>query len=116
KLLQYAARRQPRRQRVQAPPQRDVQAIRQEGNKDVGLDARLELVKDRPDRQIAFEVLECLLDRHQQQIMTPQLGRILFDAVGTQEIPAFAQACLPELVAIEPIAQSGALCSNLDRD
>jgi hypothetical protein len=40
-----------------------VQAISQEGNEDVGLDARLELVKDRSDRQIAFEVLECLLDR-----------------------------------------------------
>jgi len=53
KLLQHAARRQPRRQRVQAPRQRDVQAIRQEGDEDMGLDARLELVKDRPDREIA---------------------------------------------------------------
>ena len=53
KLLQYAARCQPRRQRMQAPRQRDVQAISQEGNEDVGLDARLELVKDRPDGQIA---------------------------------------------------------------
>jgi hypothetical protein len=34
---------------VQAPRQRDVQAISQKGNKDVGLDARLELVKDRPE-------------------------------------------------------------------
>jgi hypothetical protein len=38
---------------VQAPRQRDVQAISQEGNEDVGLDARLELVKDRSDGQIA---------------------------------------------------------------
>src|SRR5690242_17304557 len=53
KLLQHAARRQPRRQRMQTPRQCDVQAIRQEGNEDVGLDARLELVKDGPDRQIA---------------------------------------------------------------
>ena len=50
KLLQDAARRQPRRQCVQAPRQRDVQAVGQEGDEDVGLDARLELVKDRPDR------------------------------------------------------------------
>jgi hypothetical protein len=35
-----------------------VQAIGQEGDEDVGLDARLELVKHRPDRQVAFEVLE----------------------------------------------------------
>ena len=67
---------------MQAPRQRDVQAISQEGNEDVGLDARLELVKHGSDRQIAFEVLECLLDRHQQQIMAPQLGRVLFDEVG----------------------------------
>ena len=39
--------------RMQAPRQRDVQAIGQEGNEDVGLDARLALVKDRPDREIA---------------------------------------------------------------
>jgi hypothetical protein len=38
---------------MQAPRQRDVQAIGQEGNEDVGLDARLALVKDRPDREIA---------------------------------------------------------------
>jgi hypothetical protein len=50
-----AARRQPRRQRMQAPRQRDVQAIGQEGNEDVRLDAGLELVKDRPDREVPFE-------------------------------------------------------------
>ena len=38
---------------MQAARQRDVQAISQEGNEDVGLDARLELVKDRSDGQIA---------------------------------------------------------------
>ena len=59
-----------------APRQRNVQAIGQEGDEDVGLDASLELVKDRSDREVAFEVLECLLDRHQQQVMTPQLGRV----------------------------------------
>jgi hypothetical protein len=58
KLFQHAAWRQSWRQRVQATRQGDVQAISQEGNKDVGLDARLELVKDRSDGQIAFEVLE----------------------------------------------------------
>jgi len=42
---------------VQAPRQRDVQAIGQKGNEDVRLDAGLELVKDRPDREVAFEIL-----------------------------------------------------------
>jgi hypothetical protein len=62
---------------------------------------RLELVKDRPDCEVAFEVLERLLDRHQQQIMAPQLGRILFDEVGVQQISAFAQSGLPQFIAIE---------------
>jgi hypothetical protein len=33
-------------------------AIGQKGNEDVRLDAGLELVKDRPDREVSFEVLE----------------------------------------------------------
>ena len=82
KLLQHAARRQSRRQRMQAPRERDVQGIGQKGNEDVRLDSGLELVKDRPDREVAFEVLERLLDGHQQQVVAPQLGRIILDEVG----------------------------------
>jgi hypothetical protein len=56
----------------------------------VSLDAGLELVKDRPDREVTLEVLERLLDRDQQQIMAPQLGRVFLDEVGAQQISAFA--------------------------
>ena len=52
-LFQHAARRQPGRQRMQAPRKSDVQAIGQEGDEDVRLNACLNLVKDRPDRQVA---------------------------------------------------------------
>ena len=90
-LLQHAARREPRRQRMQAPRKCDVQAIGQEGDEDVRLDARLKLVKDRPDCEVAFEVLERLLDRDQQQVLAPQLGRVFLDEIGAQEIPAFAR-------------------------
>src|SRR5580693_3079575 len=114
KLLQHAARRQPRRQRVQAPRQRDMQAIGQEGNENVGLNARLALVKDRPDREIAFEVLERLLDRNQQQIMAPQLGGVFLDQVGAQQIAAFARSGLPQLFAIEAIAERSAVSGDLD--
>ena len=38
---------------MQAAAKGDVQAIGQKGDEDVGLDARLELVKDRPDGEIA---------------------------------------------------------------
>jgi len=56
-----------------------VEAIGQEGDEGVGLDARLALVKDRPDRQIAFEALKDLFDGDQQQIVAPQLGRVFLD-------------------------------------
>ncbi len=64
---------------MQAPGQCDVEAIGQEGDEGVGLDARLALVKDRPDRQIAFEALKDLFDGDQQQIVAPQLGRVFLD-------------------------------------
>src|SRR5215471_5807696 len=48
--------------------------------------------------------------------MVPQLGRILLDEVGAQQIPTFAQPCLPQSVAIESKAESGVLCGNLGRD
>src|SRR5947209_20540962 len=90
--------------------------IGQEGDEDVRLDARLELVKDRPDRHVALEVLERLLDRHQQQIMAPQLSGVFLEEIGAQQIPALAQSWLAEFVAIEAIAESGVLCGNLDRE
>jgi hypothetical protein len=48
--------------------------------------------------------------------MARQLGGVFLDEIGAQQIAAFAQSCLPEFVAIEPIAESGVLCGNLDRD
>ena len=67
---------------MQAPRQSDVQAIGQEGDEDVRLNTCLKLVKDRPDREVALEVLERLLDRHQQQLVAPQLGGVFLDEIG----------------------------------
>src|SRR6266403_408894 len=97
-LLQHTARRQPGRQRMQAPRKSDLQEIGQESDEDVRLNAGLELVKDWPDREVAFEVLERLLDRNQQQIMAPQLGGVFLDEVGAQEIAALVRTCLPSLI------------------
>src|SRR3974390_2243982 len=47
--------------------------------------------------------------------MAPQLGRVVLDEVGAQEIPAFARSCLPQLIAVEPIAERSAVCGDLDR-
>ena len=46
---------------MQAPAEGDVQAIGREGNEDVRFDAMLELMEDRTDGEIAFEILERLL-------------------------------------------------------
>jgi hypothetical protein len=58
----------------------------------VGLDARLEPVKGRSDRKIAFEVLEGLLHRHQQQVMALQLGGVEERPLDAARITATLQA------------------------
>jgi cysteine synthase len=41
--------------------------------------------------------------------MAPQFGRVFLDQVGAQQISAFARASLPQLGAIEAIAERGAV-------
>jgi transposase len=55
----------------------DLQAIGDEGDNDVRLDALIRLMIDRTDRQIVLELLEGLLDLDQLQIQGPELRRIL---------------------------------------
>ena len=81
--------------------QRDVQAIGQEGDEDVGFDALFQLVIDRAQSQIVLEVLEGRLDLDQLDIELPQLGGLLPAQIGAQEIAAFAPPHLPQLLAIE---------------
>jgi hypothetical protein len=57
---------------------------------------------------------ERFLDRNQQQTGASQLGRVF--PGGAQQISAFARSGLPQLVAIEPIAERGAVCGHLDHD
>ena len=49
-------------QRAQPVLECDLQAIGHERDKDVRLDAGLGMVVNGPDRQVAFEFLECLPD------------------------------------------------------
>ena len=46
--------------------------------------------------------------------MAPQLGGVFLDEVGAQQIPAFARSCLTQLIAIEPVAERGAVRGDLD--
>src|SRR5215831_10643763 len=57
-LLDHATWSEAGGESVQASSQRNVQAIGDERDEDVRLDASLVLVKDRPDSEITFEVLE----------------------------------------------------------
>ena len=62
KLLESAPCGQSWCQGMQATLQRDLQTIGQERNENMGFDPVLLLMEDWPDRQIAFQVLERLLD------------------------------------------------------
>src|SRR6266700_4229391 len=54
--------------------ERDVQAIGQEGDKDVGFDALLQLMMDRAQLQIVLQCLERRLDFDELNVELPQLG------------------------------------------
>ena len=70
-LLQHGSRCKPRRQRAQALLQGHLQAVGEEGDKDVGVDTFIELVVDRTDGQVAFELFERLLDFSELDVVLP---------------------------------------------
>ena len=76
-VIHYSPGRQARGERPQPLTQRCVQAEGQEGNKDMCLDPGFALVEHRPDRQIAFEGLERLLNLDQPDVIIPQLRGIV---------------------------------------
>jgi len=83
-----------RRQSAQALLEGDLQAIGDEGDKDMGLDAVVELVVDRSDGEIAFQFLEGLLDLGELDVEPPQVGRIIVAEIGAQQIASLAPAYL----------------------
>src|SRR5204863_9319782 len=89
-LVEHRPRGETGSQRPEPGAQRDVQAISQERDEDVGLDALDELVIDRPQLQVVLEVFEGGLDLDQLNIELPQLGRVSSAQIAAQEIAAFA--------------------------
>src|SRR6267142_5715637 len=100
---------------MEAPAECDMEAIGEEGDEDMRLDARCILVKDRPDGEVAFEVPERLLDADKLEVQAPQPRRIVGE-IGAQEIPALAPPGAAQLRAIEATAECGAVRSDLDCD
>ena len=56
----------------------------------MGLDAVVELVVDRSDGEIAFQLLEGLLDLGELNVKPPQAGRVIVLQVAAQQVAAFA--------------------------
>ena len=61
-LFERTACGQSGRQGMKATRQRDLHAVSQEGDEDVGLDPRFVLMEHRADRQITLEIAERLFD------------------------------------------------------
>jgi len=73
----------------------------------VSLDARFELVEDRPDGQVVLDLLERLLDLGELDVKAPQpLGRLGAE-VGAQHVAAFAPADAAQRGPIEPELEAG---------
>ncbi len=81
----------------------DQQVIGQNAQKDVSLDAPLELVEDRPLTERAFHVTKCVFDTGQQDIKAPSFfGREVF-AVGLEQVGAVeAQGALSFSAVLVP--------------
>src|SRR6516225_1404879 len=89
-FVEDGSRSEAARERPQPRPQGDVQAIGQERDEDVRLDAADQLMVDRPQLQIVLEVLKGGLDLDQLDIELPQLGRVPARQIGAQKISALA--------------------------
>ena len=101
KLVEHRARGESRGQRFQSCAQRHVQTIGHEGDEDMRLDAALELVVNRTQLEIIFQVLERRLDLGELDVELPQLGGLAPTQVGTQQIAALAPAHLAQFLAIQ---------------
>lgn len=71
-------------------PERDVQAIGQERDEDMGLDALLQLVMDRPQLQIVLQIFEGRLDFDELNIELPQLCGVVPGQIGAEQVAALA--------------------------
>src|ERR671915_89363 len=57
-----------------------------QGNKDMGFNACLLRVINRPDRQVAFELFEGLFDLGQLDVVLPQLSGVFSTEIGAQQV------------------------------
>ena len=77
KLVEHGSRREAGRQRLEPSAERDVQAIGEERDEDVRLDALFALMVDRAQVQVVLHGLEGRFDFDELDIELPQLGGVL---------------------------------------
>lgn len=76
-LVEHGAGREAAGERFEAGTQRDVKAVGDERDEDVGLDALFEVMVDRAQAEVILEVLEGGLDLDQLNVELPQAGWVL---------------------------------------
>ena len=59
---------------MKATRQSDLHAVSQKRDEDMSLDPLLVVMKDRTDRQIAFEIAERLFDGNELRVVLPELA------------------------------------------
>ena len=104
-FFENGARRQARRQSAGSEFQRHLQAVGDESDENVGLDAMVELMINRADAEIALEFLEGLFDLGELDVMPPQSGGIAIGEVGAQQITALAASRLAQFFLAQAEAE-----------
>jgi hypothetical protein len=83
-FVEHGPRGETRCQWLELRSQGDVQAIGHEGDKDVRFDAGLELVVDRAQLEIVFQIFERRLDLGELDVELPELIGIAPAQIGTK--------------------------------
>ena len=79
------------------------QAIGDERDEDVRLNALLELMEDGPDGKIVLELLECLFDFRELHVVAPQRGGVFAGHVRAQQVAALAAKHLAQFLATQAV-------------
>jgi hypothetical protein len=85
--------------------QRDREAVGEKGDEQVRLDPLGQLVKDRPQAEVALQGAERFLHKTQLHIAAPDQLRIVGAQVGAQQIATFAAAHGAQFFAVESIGE-----------
>src|SRR6266403_6031190 len=90
KLFQHGAWRQSWGQRAKTSTQMHVQTISYKRHKNMRFDPLFQLVKDRSQAQVIFQVFESRFDLRQLNIELPQAGRRLAGEITAQQVAPFS--------------------------